>query len=127
MLSGKFRPGPGIMKLLEPGRICSKEKNCCGWIVVRRRRKQYYVYLQTPAGEDCYLGSLTRFEPSPVKLVVIVDGENLDVDIESIPDNAEGLIGVVKSLAQIYSDINLVKEVIARLLSKYKLVEGEKT
>ncbi len=94
--------------------------------MVRRRRKQYYVYLQTPTGEDCYLGSLTRFEPSPVKLVVTVDGENLNVGIEPILNDAEGLIGVVKGLAQVYSNINLVKEVIARLLSKYKLSKGEK-
>lgn len=124
MLSGKLRLGPGIMKLLEPGRICSKVKECCGWIVVRRRRKQYYVYLQTPTGEDCYLGSLTRFEPSPVKLVVTVDGENLDVDIEPIPNDAEGLIAVIKGLAQLYNNMNLIGEIVERVLIKYKLVRG---
>ncbi len=123
-MSSKLRPGPGIIKLMEPGRICSEEKNCCGWVVIRRRRKQYYVYLLSEDGRDCYIGSLTRFEPSPVKLVVTVDGENLGVNIEPIPNDAEGLIGVVKGLAQLYNNMNLVGEMVERVLTKYKFVRG---
>ena len=124
MLSSKLRPGPGIIKLMEPGRVCSEEKNCCGWIVIRRRRKQYYVYLLSEDERDCYLGPLSRFKPSPVRVIINVDYDRICVDVETIPDNAEGLIGVVKGLAQLHNNMNLVEEIVERVLTKYKLVRG---
>ena len=79
LLSGKnlylqMELGPNLQRVLRPGKLCTENGNC-GWLVIRKRRNQYYVYLDTgkkKAGKrDIYLGPLAGFQPVPVSLITV--------------------------------------------------------
>lgn len=115
--------GPGLKKLLEPGRVCSSEKEHCGWIIIRKRRKQYYVYLQDEEKEH-YICPLSRIQPVPLSLTLSVDGECLIVDVElQQPLTVETVIGAVKSLVVIAGLLPNLEKLLYEITAKYKLKE----
>ena len=132
LLSGKFsyldvELGSNLQKLLKPGRLCL-ENGSCGWLVIRKRRNQYYVYLDTgkkKAGKrDIYLGPLALFRPAPVSLIIKYTGDGkLVLDISTVPSSPQELLGTVKALAVIMEGMGTVAEKIASIVEKYKIKE----
>jgi len=123
-LSGKdsypeITVGPGLQRLLRPGRLCI-EGGECGWLVIRKRRNQYYVYLDTGRGE-VYLGPLARFQPAPTVLLLRLGDGRLVLDVEPAPKTPRDIIGVVKALALIASSLPRIEKLLSEVLTKYKV------
>ncbi len=125
-LSGKFSYlevmlGPNLQRVLRPGKLCLEDGQC-GWLVIRRRRNQYYVYLQSEGKRDIYLGALASFQQVPTTLLIRYTGDGkLAADINRIPNTPQELIGVVKSLALIANSLPSVEKLLNQVLTKYKL------
>lgn len=111
--------GPGLQRLLRPGKVCI-ESGECGWLVIRKRRNQYYVYLQV-GKRDIYLGSLAGFQPVPITLLLMLEDGKLAVDVDPVPTSPGMLVGAAKSLAVIAASLGEVEKLLNQILTKYKL------
>ncbi len=124
-LSGKNSylvvPGPRLQRLLRPGRLCTKNGEC-GWLVIRKRRNAWYVYLDTGQEKEVYLGPLARFQPAPISLIIRYTGDGkLSVDIDPAPGSPKELIGAAKSLTVIVDLLGQVRKLLNEISRKYKL------
>ena len=111
--------GPGLQRLLRPGRLCL-ENGKCGWLIIRKRRNAWYVYLQSEK-QDIYLGPLTGFRPVPISLTIRIEDGKLLVDVSPIPASPVEVVGAARSLAAIAASLGDVEKLLNQLLSKYKV------
>lgn len=115
--------GENLAKLMKPGRVCRfLDPEECGYIVVRRRKRKYYVYLDTGDGE-VYLGPLDRYKSIPVTICVRRVENRVVVDLLlPEPESAEEIISSIKGIYDIVQHWSDIGNVLRHLPAKYKLI-----
>ena len=115
--------GENLVRLMKPGRVCRfLNPEECGYIVVRRRKRKHYVYLDTGDGE-VYLGPLDRYKSIPVTICVRRVENRVVVDLLlPEPESAEEILSSVKGIYDIIVYWDAVKDALKRVLTKYKLI-----
>ncbi len=113
--------GPRLQWLHKPGRVCTRDNKLCGWVILRRRRKRQYLYVDV-GGREVYLGPADQYPALPVTITIEYAGGYVTLDIDKRPQNIEELLGTVKSLAEIKEIIPDLERIIDRVLAKYKLI-----